>query len=80
MKIPQNLKHLDIDDIINQLLLGICENETGSYGSDNNFYFLVGWEGGDYAGATWEDQHIIFKDNNISSCPQLVRYLLYRKL
>ena len=61
------------------LLMGTYEPDKWCYGSENNFYFLVVWEGGDYTGATWEDQHIILKDS-ISTCPQLVKYLLYRKL
>ena len=80
MKIPHTLKHLEVDEVINQLLLGISEGDPSSYGSENNFYFLVGWEGGDYTGATWEDQHVVMKDRTASSCPQLVKYLLYRKL
>jgi len=53
MKIPHSLKHQEVDDIINQLLLGISKGQHKAYGSENNFYFLVGWEGGDYTGATW---------------------------
>lgn len=60
MKIPIKYKNTELDEIINQVLLGPVE--YSSYGSEKNFYFLVLWEGGDYAAATWEDQSIILKE------------------
>ena len=38
------------------------------------------WEGGDFSGATWEDQTIVFKQAQINQFPQLIKYLLFRKL
>jgi hypothetical protein len=80
MKIPQKYKGWDFDEIINQLLMGTIDESQPYYGSEHNFYFLVVWEGSDYTAATWEDQTIIFKDQGTTACPQLVKYLLYRKL
>lgn len=61
MKIPLRYKSTELDEILNQVLLGSVEEST--YGSDQNFYFLVLWEGGDYTAATWEDQSVIMKPN-----------------
>ena len=70
----------ELDGVVNQLLMGGLEQDNPFYGSEDNFYFLVVWEGNDYTWATWEDQHVIFKDKNITDCLQLTKYLLYRKL
>lgn len=51
MKIPVHYKSTELDEVLNQVLLGPVEEST--YGSDQNFYFLVLWEGGDYTAATW---------------------------